>query len=505
KPESEELHKKLLELISDGEKAEERVISYTDTLISAINPRTDFSDNCVPDPHPCSLRTNKIKLEELPKDYENLIYCCQRHKCRLDGYFKSSLAKNYGKCRFSFPFELESKTRIEFKETAKSVRAEIVFARNDPYLNMHNRLICHHWRGNVDMQVILDKSAAINYMVKYATKGEKAGQSLCINPKQELIIATNQNKDLEFLKNPLNWPKDAFDVGIELINKNAKFFIALHKVDPDFNIEDEETKQYLKVNYNIDNVMRVKKKGENGLPTDTVKAIVLDRASYEKLIDEKKLRIGYTYIRVSAWRFGTKPTQCFNCNQLTHRTEDCKNDKSCLRCGSKEHTHKSCPISKPNEYFCTNCNEHGHTAVSKICTKLNEAKKQKEEREGKKINQALNQNNFYRQESVSPQYQNQNGQRYIQQQQQQEQQQQLQVNNQLMSFYDFMIKKMLQNQIEFMLNFSKITSTIYDGGQPFIDHINNIFGPQYASYVQNELSTRIITQEQMNLDENHNE
>ncbi|RNA15588.1 ATP-dependent DNA helicase PIF1 [Brachionus plicatilis] len=44
---------------------------------------------------------------------------------------------------------------------------------------MHNCLICHHWRGNVDMQVILDKSAAINYMVKYATKGEKAGQSLC--------------------------------------------------------------------------------------------------------------------------------------------------------------------------------------------------------------------------------------------------------------------------------------------------------------------------------------
>ncbi|CAF1021169.1 unnamed protein product [Brachionus calyciflorus] len=29
------------------------------------------------------------------------------------------------------------------------------------------------------MQIILDKSAAINYMVKYATKGEKAGLALC--------------------------------------------------------------------------------------------------------------------------------------------------------------------------------------------------------------------------------------------------------------------------------------------------------------------------------------
>lgn len=43
---------------------------------------------------------------------------------------------------------------------------------------MHNRLLCHNWRENVNMQIILDQSAAINYMVKYATKGEKAGQSM---------------------------------------------------------------------------------------------------------------------------------------------------------------------------------------------------------------------------------------------------------------------------------------------------------------------------------------
>jgi hypothetical protein len=43
---------------------------------------------------------------------------------------------------------------------------------------MNNRLICLHWRENVDMQIILDESAAINYIFKYATKGEKAGQEL---------------------------------------------------------------------------------------------------------------------------------------------------------------------------------------------------------------------------------------------------------------------------------------------------------------------------------------
>jgi hypothetical protein len=73
---------------------------------------------------------------------------------------------------------LENKTRIEFVETDSNVHAEIYLKRNDQYLNMHNRAICHNWRGNVDLQIILDKSAAINYMVKYATKSEKTGKPL---------------------------------------------------------------------------------------------------------------------------------------------------------------------------------------------------------------------------------------------------------------------------------------------------------------------------------------
>ena len=43
---------------------------------------------------------------------------------------------------------------------------------------MKKRLICQHWRANVDMQIILDVQSAISYMVKYATKGEKAGASM---------------------------------------------------------------------------------------------------------------------------------------------------------------------------------------------------------------------------------------------------------------------------------------------------------------------------------------
>ncbi|CAF0951603.1 unnamed protein product [Brachionus calyciflorus] len=157
--ESDVEHSRLLLLIKEGEDAEKIVLTYTNTLVTAMNPRISFDEAIVPEPHPCSLNTNKIPVNEFESDYENLINCCQRHVCR-----KSSLAKNLGKCRFKYSFSLQNETKIEFVESDNSVRAEILVLRNDPYMNMHNRLICHHWRGNVDMQIILDKSAAINYM-----------------------------------------------------------------------------------------------------------------------------------------------------------------------------------------------------------------------------------------------------------------------------------------------------------------------------------------------------
>ena len=51
------------------------------------------------------------------------------------------------------------------------VSAKILLKRNDPNLNVHNRSLFHHWRANMDMQIIIDSTAAINYMVKYACKG----------------------------------------------------------------------------------------------------------------------------------------------------------------------------------------------------------------------------------------------------------------------------------------------------------------------------------------------
>jgi hypothetical protein len=178
--------------VDNGIQAEKLILSYVDTLITAMNTRIDNGglQIGVPDPHPCGLRTTDIEDSKLDNDYLDICNCCQRHVCRLEGYCKSKKCDN--KCRFGYPFQIEPVSRIEFTETENSVRATVLCMRNDPFMNVHNRVICHTWRGNVDMQIILDHHAAVNYMVKYATKSEKAGTNYTQVMKDVIGRATEE-------------------------------------------------------------------------------------------------------------------------------------------------------------------------------------------------------------------------------------------------------------------------------------------------------------------------
>jgi len=104
-----------------------------------------------------------------------------------------NLKKKNIKCRFHYPIEKTEATHIEFTETGASVKAHIHIKRNDEYLNIHNRLILEHWLANVDMQIILDKEAAVAYMVKYATKAEKSGSNL--NDLYKSVIEHSTDED----------------------------------------------------------------------------------------------------------------------------------------------------------------------------------------------------------------------------------------------------------------------------------------------------------------------
>ena len=50
---------------------------------------------------------------------------------------------------------------------------KVVTKRNDRRLNNNQRLQLQGWRANCDIQVIIDYHSCLEYIAKYASKGEK--------------------------------------------------------------------------------------------------------------------------------------------------------------------------------------------------------------------------------------------------------------------------------------------------------------------------------------------
>lgn len=57
-------------------------------------------------------------------------------------------------------------------DTYVQYRAKIVSKRNDSRLNNNQRLQLHGWRANCDIQVVTDHYVCVEYLTKYAAKGE---------------------------------------------------------------------------------------------------------------------------------------------------------------------------------------------------------------------------------------------------------------------------------------------------------------------------------------------
>ncbi|CAF0942296.1 unnamed protein product, partial [Brachionus calyciflorus] len=205
-----------------------------------------------------------------------------------------------------------------------------------------------------------------------------------INKKDELIIKTDNQEHLTELK---NWPTNAFDFGITEIVKTKKFYLALHNVDVRFDIESVNAKERLKKEYDIDNTLRMIKKS-SGQKLELVKAVTSNEEKFNQMINAKKIKVGSCYIRVSPWKFGITPDQCFKCLEFGHNSVNCNNQEKCLRCSEIGHTHKKCKISDPEKFKCANCGEK-HAACSKSCPELIKAVEQKK----RKLDQKMIKNN----------------------------------------------------------------------------------------------------------------
>ena len=165
--------------IAAGNKASETVCQYVDWLLTTVNPNPP-EDNILQRPqiHPCQKKHKDIADSDIESDYCDLLNMVQRHARCSTGYcLRKQGEKEDLKCRFNFPIEHCSQTKLEFEQIhskSKEIqyRAKIVTRRNDARLNSNQQLQLQGWRANCDIQVVIDRYACVEYLAKYAAKGE---------------------------------------------------------------------------------------------------------------------------------------------------------------------------------------------------------------------------------------------------------------------------------------------------------------------------------------------
>ena len=160
-----------------GKKAADTVCKYDYWLLSTVNPNPPDDGIWIrPEQHPCQKRYQDIPECDKHDDYCNLLNVVQRHTHRSTSLRKKT-TDSEPKCRFKFPMDIYTKTRLEFEQihtkgSEPQYRAKLLTKRYDSRLNNHQQLQLQGWRANCDIQVVIDYYACVEYLTKYAAKGE---------------------------------------------------------------------------------------------------------------------------------------------------------------------------------------------------------------------------------------------------------------------------------------------------------------------------------------------
>ena len=182
----------LNQVIEEGKKAADKVCQYVDWLLSTINPNPPDNEMWIRPPvHPCQKRHENILDFELDSDYSDLLNMVQRHtNCSTNYCLRNNGNSSQLKCRFHYPFQHSAKTTLQFEAVHSKgdkvhYKATVVTKRNDSRLNNHQQLQLQGWRANCDIQVVIDHYACVEYLAKYAAKGE---------PRSPILILTKLSR-----------------------------------------------------------------------------------------------------------------------------------------------------------------------------------------------------------------------------------------------------------------------------------------------------------------------
>ncbi len=201
-------------------------------------------------------------------------------------------------------------------------------------------------------------------------------QSCFIDRNYNLVIKLENEQQKEAILSKLaqDTNRKFFDEGLEQIFKIPKYFFAIHNVDT--SIDVDTYKDVLATKYKITELTRMTKKSSNE-PLRTIKAATSDLNTYNEIINEGRIKIYYSSLKVSKWNFTENADQCFKCLSFGHHSSNCQfKGTRCLRCAGTDHTHNTCSVTDPSHYKCFNCKGQ-HAACSKSCQMIQDRIEQK--------------------------------------------------------------------------------------------------------------------------------
>lgn len=142
-------------------------VQFYDRLVSAMNP------NVAEPPaerHPSRVWGNEVRLND-ETQFAQLLNRVQRHTNHGPTCLKGPVGRQT--CRFNYPKQINSSSKLEKDD--KGIW-QFIPKRNDCLLNDHNMFVAKTWRANTDCKIIASENAIINYLSKYAAKGETQSQ-----------------------------------------------------------------------------------------------------------------------------------------------------------------------------------------------------------------------------------------------------------------------------------------------------------------------------------------
>ncbi len=131
-----------------------------------------------------------------------------------------------------------------------------------------------------------------------------------------------------------------------LLQVQNQVLFSAFKCRPRFRHNRSRNPNYMTNENNITSFMRLIKKSTNSPLRIT---FVTDKNSYDSIIKEGKIKIGFTSIKVTPWNFGEQSSQCFICLKFGHSSKSCKAPPCCLRC-VESHNFKECKMKDETRF-----------------------------------------------------------------------------------------------------------------------------------------------------------